>query len=226
MGERIRLRLKFIKEGAMRFVGHLDLMRTFQKLIRRAHLDVAYSEGFHPHQLLSFANPLGVGLESEGEYADLVMNSRQDEDEVIRALNEVTVDGIAFTGASYLEEKTPKAMAQVSEADYLVMSADPAQPGFPDLYGRIEEFLAQPSVLIEKKSKKGNSSMDIREGIVEVIRQGDALFMKLRAGSALNIRPEYVLTALASFASVSLPAFRIRRLEQYDGAGRSLLEAL
>ena len=59
----------------MRFIGHLDVMRYFQKAIRRAEIDIAYSEGFSPHQMMSFAAPLGVGLESNGEYFDIVVRS-------------------------------------------------------------------------------------------------------------------------------------------------------
>ena len=62
---RIKVRIKFSKHGVMRFIGHLDIMRYFQKVFRRAEIDIAYSGGFSPHQIMSFAQPLGVGLESE-----------------------------------------------------------------------------------------------------------------------------------------------------------------
>ena len=64
----MKIRIKFAKTGVMKFVGHLDVMRYFQKAIRRAELPIAYSEGFSPHMLLSFASPLGVGISSTGEY--------------------------------------------------------------------------------------------------------------------------------------------------------------
>ena len=56
----MKLRIKFSKHGSMKFIGHLDIMRYFQKAIRRSEIDVAYSEGFSPHQKMSFAAPLGV----------------------------------------------------------------------------------------------------------------------------------------------------------------------
>ena len=67
----MKVRIKFAKYGAMKFIGHLDMMRFFQKAVRRADIDVKYSEGFSPHQIMSFAAPLGVGIESCGEYMDL-----------------------------------------------------------------------------------------------------------------------------------------------------------
>ena len=63
----MKIRIKFAKEGTMKFIGHLDIMRYFQKVMRRADVDIRYSEGFSPHQIMSFAAPLGVGLESRGE---------------------------------------------------------------------------------------------------------------------------------------------------------------
>ena len=76
-----KLRLKFSKNGPIKFIGHLDVMRYFQKAIRRADIDIKYSEGFSPHQILSFAQPLSVGATSDGEYLDMTVNSM-----VIRAI--------------------------------------------------------------------------------------------------------------------------------------------
>ena len=67
----MKIRIKFLKQGSMKFVGHLDMMRYFQKAMRRAQVDIRYSEGFSPHQIMSFAAPLGVGITSNGEYLDI-----------------------------------------------------------------------------------------------------------------------------------------------------------
>ena len=74
----MKTRMRFVKCGSMKFIGHLDCMRFFQKAIRRAKLDVAYSKGYSPHQLMSFASPLGVGLTSDGEYIDVEFYSLPD----------------------------------------------------------------------------------------------------------------------------------------------------
>ena len=70
----MKLRIQFSKYGPLRFIGHLDVMRFFQKAIRRAGIDIAYSSGFSPHQIMSFASPLGLGVESRGEYLDIQVN--------------------------------------------------------------------------------------------------------------------------------------------------------
>ena len=71
----MKVRIQFSKHGAMKFLGHLDIMRYFQKAIRRAGIDIAYTGGFSPHPVMSFASPLGVGLESDGEYMEIEVRS-------------------------------------------------------------------------------------------------------------------------------------------------------
>ena len=68
--ETYKIRIKYVKSGVLKYIGHLDLMRFFQKAFKRAGVDVAYSQGFSPHQLMSFAAPLALGVTSEGEYFD------------------------------------------------------------------------------------------------------------------------------------------------------------
>jgi len=81
----IKIRIKFRKYGVMRFIGHLDIMRYFQKAMRRAEIDICYSEGFSPHQIMSFAAPLGVGITSDGEYLDIEVNSTRSSEASIKS---------------------------------------------------------------------------------------------------------------------------------------------
>ena len=70
----MKARIKFRKYGSLRFIGHLDVMRFFQKVMRRADIPIAFSGGYSPHMIMSFANPLGIGLTSDGEYFDIELN--------------------------------------------------------------------------------------------------------------------------------------------------------
>ena len=90
----MKVRIKFSKCGALKFIGHLDVMRYFQKLMRRADIPIAYSEGFSPHQIMSFAMPLGIGDESIAEYVDIELNSYISSNDAINRLNENSVDEI------------------------------------------------------------------------------------------------------------------------------------
>ena len=78
------IRVKFRKYGCLKFIGHLDVMRYFQKAIRRADIAVCYSEGFSPHMIMSFAAPLGVGLTSDGEYMDISVKSAPSSAEAVK----------------------------------------------------------------------------------------------------------------------------------------------
>ena len=158
----MKIRIKFAKEGAMKFIGHLDIMRYFQRAIRRAGIDVAYSEGFSPHMIMSFANPLGVGLTSEAEYFDLVIHTAYPSQELIDRLNAVMVEGMRVLNVVQVpEEKASKAMSLVAAADYLVRFRYPET--LPtDWREKFSTFMEQPSVTVTKKTKKGEKEIDIR----------------------------------------------------------------
>ena len=117
----MKIRIKFAKQGVMRFIGHLDIMRYFQKAMRRAHIDIAFTEGFSPHMIMSFAAPLGVGLTSNGEYMDIEIRTPISSEDAIRQLNEVMVEGMKVLSFRQIEEgKAGKAMSLVAAADYTV----------------------------------------------------------------------------------------------------------
>ena len=118
----MKTRVKFSKEGNLRFVGHLDMMRYFQKANRRAELPVAYSEGFHPHQIMSFAAPLGMGLEGKAEYFDLRIAeegaSGLHSEEAVERLNREMAEGVKILSFLKLPDDSPNCMSIVHAADY------------------------------------------------------------------------------------------------------------
>ena len=89
----MKIRIKFRKYGVMKFIGHLDIMRYFQKAMRRADIDICYSTGFSPHMIMSFAAPLGVGITSDGEYFDIEVNSTKSSAEAMKVLSDTMVEG-------------------------------------------------------------------------------------------------------------------------------------
>ena len=95
-------------------------MRYFQKAIRRADIDILYSEGYSPHQIMSFASPLGLGITSEGEYMDIAVGQTDSSVESIRRLNAQMAEGIEILSYRQLPEKNTNAMASVAAADYVV----------------------------------------------------------------------------------------------------------
>ena len=99
----MKVRIKFSKEGPMKFVGHLDTMRYFQKALRRAELPVAFSGGYSPHMIMSFAVPLGVGMESLGDYFDLEMAEDMPTAEIAARLEEQMAEGMHIVSVRKVE---------------------------------------------------------------------------------------------------------------------------
>ena len=116
----MKIRLRFSKQGQMKFIGHLDMVRYFQKVMRRSEVDVAYSEGFSPHQKMSFAAPLSVGVLSRGEYFDLEVNSTESSKVMLERINTQNVEGVEVLSYKLLPDDAKNAMSVVAGADYKV----------------------------------------------------------------------------------------------------------
>ncbi len=194
----MKLRVKFSKHGAIRYIGHLDVMRFFQKAIRRAGIDVVYTKGYSPHQIMSFASPLGVGLTSNGEYMDIEVQSITSCEDILQRLNSVSVPGIEILSMKILPEEAGNAMASIAAASYTVTIKEERKPGF-DIKKALPDFMAQKEIPYVKETKKGERQMDLRPGIFELTWKNDAFHMLLDASSAGNIKPVQVISAL--FAS-------------------------
>lgn len=185
----MNVRLKFIKEGPIRFIGHLDLMRTFQKLFMRSGIPVAYSEGFNPHQIFSFATALAVGVSSEGEYLDLRLSKEVPLEMLIPVINAHAPQGIKIIDGVVLKQKEPKAMAALAAAKYCITmeNSDITQQD-------VDSLLAKDTVIIQKKNKKGKiKDVDLRPGLYEIGIDGNVISMLIATGSSFNIKPEQVL---------------------------------
>ena len=217
----MKVRVKFSKEGAVKFIGHLDVMRYFQKAIRRAGIDVAYSEGFSPHMIMSFAAPLGVGVTSTGEYFDMELRSVSSSRQLTERFNAVMAEGIRVLSVREIPEgKAHAAMSLVAGADYLV-SFRPGKGLAEGWEDRVEEFLAQPEIVILRKTKRSEKETDIRPWIYRMEAREDSIFLQLAAGSVHNLKPELVLEAFSGFLGQELAPFAlmIHRLETYADVG-------
>lgn len=216
----MKLRIKFKKFGPIRFIGHLDVMRYFQKAIRRAQLDVAYTQGFSPHQIMSFASPLGVGLESNGEYMDIEVHSLISCKDVQDRLNAVGAPGIEVVSVKVLPDGAGNAMASVAAASYTVTFREGRGPHF-EIDKALKNFLAKEQILITKEGKKGTREVDLKPGIYELTWQENALHMLVDASSAGNIKPIQIVEALFSDNQEELPenALFVIREETFTNIG-------
>ena len=153
----MKARIKFRKYGSLRFIGHLDVMRFFQKVMRRADIPIAFSGGYSPHMIMSFANPLGIGLTSDGEYFDIELTEAVNSADAVRRMNEACqIEGIEIVSIRRIaEEKKMTGMTILAGADYLTSVRKGAFPeGWKE---RFSEFMEQPEIRIVKQTKRSET---------------------------------------------------------------------
>lgn len=213
----MKVRIKFAKQGVMKFIGHLDIMRYFQKAIRRAGIPIVYTEGFSPHMVMSFAQPLGVGLTSNAEYMDIEIREGLTSAEIVKRLNQVMADGMRVISCRQVpQEKSSKAMSLVAAADYTVVFRDGYEPE-PGWEAKLLEFYQQESIVVLKKTKKSEKEVDIKPQIYRLSVQNGSIFLCVSTGSAGNLKPELVIEAFARYLGFPLKPFalQISREEVY-----------
>lgn len=217
----LKVRVKFAKEGAMKFIGHLDIMRYFQKAIRRAEIPIAYSEGFSPHMIMSFAAPLGVGVTSTGEYFDMEITKAVPSKVMVKQFNDTMAEGMKVLSVREVPEgKANVCMALVAAADYTVHFRPGKEPSCP-WEEKVEEFFSQESIVIMRKTKRSEKETDIRPWIYNMEVRDHGIFMQLSSGSVHNLKPELVMDAFARFLGIELEDFAllIHRNEVYGDVG-------
>lgn len=223
----MKARIKFRKYGVLKFIGHLDVMRFFQKVMRRADIPIAFTSGYSPHMIMSFAQPLGLGITSEAEYLDIELAKHISSEEAVSRLNQVMVEGIDVVSFRQIDEdKKKSAMTIVAAADYLVVPKEAEEraltehnstkPLFPVSWGQyMAAFMAQPEIVVMKKSKRSEKEVDIKPMIYDFHMESSGIRLKLAAGSEANLKPDLVMnTFLASIHEEAYP-LHYHRTEVY-----------
>jgi radical SAM-linked protein len=205
----MRIRIAFSKTDAMRYTGHLDLHRAWERTFRRAGLPLAYSQGFHPQPKLNLACALPLGFTSECELIDAWLEAVLPLTEVQVALAGALPPGIRIHRLEEIDPKSPALQTQVQSAEYCVTLLDP----FPDLDTRLASILSAASLPRERRGK----SYDLRPLIEEIQHLPDSphglsrLALRLAARESATGRPEEVLAILG----VGIEAVRVHRVKLY-----------
>ncbi|MBQ6819983.1 MAG: DUF2344 domain-containing protein [Clostridium sp.] len=200
----MRYIIKFTKESNIKFISHLDLMRTIQRVIRRADLPMEYSKGFNPHMALSIAQPLSVGVYSDAEYMDIVLVEELNENEVIDRLNSKTASGIKFLTAKKVinkegQKKLPQTMALVDAARFTIkILCEDAKV----VEEKLKELNEKSEWITIKKSKKGEKEVNLKNMIKEnkFWISNDELIMNIlvSSGSREHLSPDLVVSYIKS----------------------------
>lgn len=204
----MKVRIKFSKHGPIRYVGHLDIMRYFQKAIRRSELPVVYTKGYNPHQSLAFAQPLSVGIESDGEYFDLELERLENKDVMISILNQKMTEGIKILDIVLLPENAKNAMASVQAASYKITFFPIHQPHF-DWQKQLFNFLAKDRIEYIKETKKNTIELNLKESIYDYNIMDDGFYLLLNASSGGNIKPKYIFEAFYNSINMELAPFAL-----------------
>ena len=187
----MRIRITFVKEGALRYTGHLDLHKLWERAARRAELPLAYSQGFHPQPKMNMAAALPLGFSSRCEVMDMKLEHDIPLGDLPTRLNTTLPSGLQVVDVEQVDERAPALQTQVASAQYevtLTESFDRAA-----LEQRIDSVLASTTIPRERRGKM----YDLRPLIEELSLLPDGrIFMRLTAREGATGRPEEVLDVL------------------------------
>jgi radical SAM-linked protein len=190
-----RIRITFAKQGALRYTGHLDLHKLWERAARRAELPLAYSQGFHPQPRMSLAAALPLGFSSRAEVLDMKLEHEISIDGLVEKLNDTLPSGIKVTGVEIAEDSAPALQTQVLSASYEVRLTEPMEA--IELTNRAKEIMKQETLPRQRRGK----AYDLRPLIemLSVVTEPNGLpwlRMTLAAREGATGRPEEVLDAL------------------------------
>lgn len=205
-----RLRAVFEKTGRAKYISHLDLNRCMLRIFRRSKLPVWYTEGFNPHPYYSFALALSLGFESSCEIMDFnITDDEMTAEEICGRLNAVMPEGMRVISVAPQKKKIT-AIAK-AEFGFSLFSDDEE-----NLYLAVQELLAAPEICVEKKTKKGIKTVDIKPDmeVLDCRLNGKSVDMRMRlpAGTQTNYNPTLFFEALKNASGIQFEPRDIRRL--------------
>lgn len=226
------IRVKFVRNDEVKYISHLDMMKAFERALRRSGLPISYSQGFNPHPQMVFGLPLSVGVTSEAEYADFELEEKIEPKEFIERLNSQLPLGLKIIDA---REKKMKGniMADISRASYSVMVLSEKDTSVKEINEAIQQFLNKQEIIVKKETKSKVRDTDIRKLIfsMHVLPQDLTLdkasencrdteniyelILTLSAGSKANLKPELLLAAFNRESGQKLILKKIHRTELF-----------
>jgi radical SAM-linked protein len=192
----MRIRITFAKDGALLYIGHLDLHKMWERVTRRAGLSLAYSQGFHPSPKIQLAAALPLGFSSRCELVDLWVEGEADLARIPGSLTEAVPPGLRILNVAEVDEKSPPLQTQILSAEFEAVLSGDKNSG--ELDKKLSTILQADSLPRERRGK----AYDLRPLIEELkLLNPDSdgkvrLFMRLIAREGATGRPEEVLDAL------------------------------
>ena len=198
----MRIRITFVKQGALRYTGHLDLHKLWERAARRAELPLAYSQGFHPQPKMNMAAALPLGFSSRCEVMDMKLEHDIPLTDLPTRLNGTLPSGLQVVEVEQVDERAPALQTQVASAEYEVTLTEHTDRS--DLERKIESVMESKAIPRERRGKM----YDLRPLLEELkLYPDDKIFMRLAAREGATGRPEEVLDVL----TIAFEATRIER---------------
>ncbi len=205
------LRVKFSKTGDARFISHLDLVDTFVFALRRLGIPLIYSHGFHPRPRISFGPALSVGIESDGEYFDIVLSEGVDLESFLVNLNEQLPLGIFIKSVEKIPAGTPALSANIGSADYEISSKD-SKMTHHELSEIVRDFLQQTEIIVTRNKKDYSKEINIRAHIESITAiNGCCLNSVLK----IQLNPNILIKELFKSHEAFMENISIRRTELF-----------
>jgi len=214
--------MQFMKGDIVRHLGLLDLQRTMQRALRRSGLPVAYSKGFNPHMVMSFASALSSGIPGDAELLDVSLCADVTEEECLTAMNRVLPPALQASRVRLVDDRFPKVSASLRYAQYRIRlhggDALKIAESLPD-------FLAKEEIMALRKTKKSETMVNIRPMIRELTVQSDetaneAIFCAcVSFVEAATLKPDLLVDSLCAHCDVTRPKCEIRRTALFGLVG-------
>lgn len=225
-----RYRISFTKEGSAKFISHLDMLRTFERAVRRAEIPVSLSQGFNPHPRLIFGFPLPVGTAGMNECLDMDLNVCMPTDKIVNSLNKVMPSGIRVNASRCLkEDQSPSLMAQTERSLYEIWFDGDNLPSMETLQKCLEEIMKSTEVIVMRSKKDGGqSAIDIRPGLINLsLREVNCRILmeaELMTGSSFNVRAGEVISVIRDRCGIDISVgdVKITRTRTIGPGGKDL----
>jgi radical SAM-linked protein len=187
-----RIRVLYTKGDSLRFTGHLDMQRLWERLLRRSNLPVRYSQGFHPRARMNLASALPLGFVSDAELLDFWMNEPLPIKEIRSRLSDAAPPGLEIKEVSQAALSEDALQVQMAASEFEVEFFDPQD--MEALIEKVNDFLSQDTIMRRRRKKV----YDLRPLVIEInvinLENGEpALRMKLKAEEGATGRPDEVL---------------------------------
>ncbi len=220
--ERFEYRLVYSKTGRARYISHLDLMRTMQRVFKRAGIPLWYTQGFNPHAYLMFPLALPLGTDSCVEILDVALVEELGFDEIKERLNDAMPEGLRIESVA----KPVMKHTEIASAEYQIRftcncDAGKARELFLD-------FLGQDKIEIEKRTKKkGVNLVDIKPHIklVSLSVENDEVVadLILPAGNSFNLNTSAVMEAFCRVKEVEIDSIYTERTKIMTESGENFI---